>query len=70
MISNFVCHEESWTLPTLTEQSSQDGGMRNIGIKNEEIRPDRLLESMETLSVKMNFKLSQEMDSLMNVMQT
>ena len=50
MISNFVCHEESGTLPTLTEQSSQDGGMRNIGIENEEIRPDRLLFHIEELS--------------------
>ena len=38
------------------------GGELTEKIRNEEIQPDRLLESTEKISGEMNLRLSQEMD--------
>ena len=53
-----------------TRRESFPQEVRNIGNRNEEMRPHSTLESMVLLSGLMNLSLSQKMESLMNVMQT
>ena len=53
-----------------SENSYQDNEVRDIDNKNSPTRRDELVESIEILSGELNARLSQEMDSLMSMMQT
>ena len=55
--------EDIEAIPTHRENSSEDNELRNIGSRNETLRP----ESMEILSGEMNLRLCQEMNSLLNM---
>ena len=55
-------------IPTI-KNTSQIIETRYIGRKKETTRPDRPLECMEMLSEKLNLRLSQVIDSLMNILQ-
>ena len=52
------------------ENSSQENEIRNIDNRNEPIGESRLMESINTLSGEMNARMSREMESMMDFMQT
>ena len=52
------------------EMLSQENEIRNIDIRKGPVRQDGLGESIEILSSEIHPRLSQEINSLMNVMQT
>ena len=52
------------------ENSSQENEIRDIDNRNEPIREGRLIEPINTLSGEMNAKMSREMESMMDFMQT
>ena len=52
------------------ENSSQENEIRNIDNRNEPIGEGRLMESINTLSGEMNARMSREMESMMDFMQT
>ena len=60
---------EAFSHSTYRENASQQIETKNIGGTGGTTRPDRLLESMETLSGELSLKLSQVIGSLMNILQ-
>ena len=52
------------------ENSSQENEIRDIDNRNEPIGESRLIESINTLSGEMNARMSREMESMMDFMQT
>ena len=52
------------------ENSSQENEIRDIDNRNEPIGEGRLIESINTLSGEMNARMSREMESMMDFMQT
>ena len=64
-----VSHKETEAFfhSTYWENASQLIETRNIGSTDGTFRPDRLLESMKTLSGEINLTLSQMIDSLINI---
>ena len=52
------------------ENSSQENEIRDISIRNELVREERLIESINVLSGKMNARMSREMETTMDFMQT
>ena len=52
------------------ENSSQENAIRDIDNRNEPIGEGRLIESINTLSGEMNARMSREMESMMDFMQT
>ena len=60
-------HQDFESLPN-RGSSSQEIEIRNIDMRNSPFRQNGLEESVEILSSEMNAILSQEMDSLMNLL--
>ena len=52
------------------ENSSQENEIRDIDNRNEPVREDRLIETINTLSGEMNARLSREMEAMMDLMHT
>ena len=52
------------------ENSSQGNEIRDIGNRNEPVSEERLIESIITLSGEMNARMSREMETMMDFMQT
>ena len=51
------------------ENSSQENEIRDISNRNETVREERLIESINTLSGEMNARMSREMETMMDFMQ-
>ena len=52
------------------ENSSQENEIRDIDSRNEPVRESRLIESINTLSGEINARMSREMETMMDLMQT
>ena len=52
------------------ENSSQENEIRDIDSRNEPVRESRLIESINTLSGEMNARMSREMETMMDLMQS
>ena len=52
------------------ENSSQENEIRDISNRNEPVKEGRLMESLNMLSEEMNTRMSQEMETMMDFMQT
>ena len=52
------------------ENSSQENEIRDIDSRNEPVRESRLLESINMLSGEMNARMSREMETMMDLMQS
>ena len=52
------------------ENSSQENEIRDISTRNQPVREERLIGSINMLSVKMNTRMSREMETMMDFMHT
>ena len=52
------------------KNSSQENEIRDISNRNEPVREERLIESINMLSGEMNARMSREMETMMDFMQT